>query len=1211
MKQIYLIFLLGVFFSAANVNAQITVAGALGGKNGTYASLTGNGVNPGTGGGVFAALNSVAQTGANITVTITGNTAENGANSLNAGAWNSITISPGGGAARTVSGSVNGNMINFNGADNVTINGLNTGGNSLTISNTNTNANISTIHFINDASNNTITNCTILGSSTSALTNAGGTILFSTGTTTGNDNNTISYCNIGPAGANLPSKAIMSLGSTNNNLRRNSGNTISHNNIYDFFLATGSTSGIYIYNGNDDWTIDNNRLYQSGTRSFSAADFRYAGISLNTVTRPGKFTVSSNIIGFANAAGTSTTTINGTGGPGRQNEIRGIDAIAVNTLAATTINGNLISGFHQTTSRRETPLVNSCFIGIALGTSTAGGSFQCGTTSGNTIGSLDASSSIIIDGYTVTAGTSPVMGILDLSSNGNNISNNNIGTITINAAGGGPGDALGFTGIYISTTTGVTATTENNTIGGATSSSGITDNHTGNYVNYGIYIGSANPQANNNIIRNITTNSSYTGYMILSAIFTSGSTGSGSVSNNIVHSLSNNSNTANNSIYAISTSFNSTAANNIVQGNLVHSLNISSTNKSCQLVGIRGTSNNTTNGANYRNNMVRLGIDADGNSITGGYAMYGIFEVTGSNNFDYNSVYIGGTGVVTSYATYSFISNVASYTRSYRNNIFYNARNDVNNLYYSNFAIAISGLTNLTCDYNDLYVSGNGGTIGFSTVNRLTFTDWQTATGRDVNSVSVNPQFINPTGTASTVNLHLQNYSPLNAMGTPITGITTDYDADTRNATTPDIGADEIVGVSNMVTVTATAGVLGPTTYPNLRNALRAINNGTHNGNVTVSINGDTYEPAQAVLNRSGAGSANYTSVNIQPGIDAASVNGYIANPVIKLNNAANVTINGDNPNTGGTNRNLTIYSDNFVLWVGGSSGNAANNVQVKNCIITGDADYANTIISDATTLGNAGYFTNITFDNNLVQRAYVGIYSNAATSAGNGNGLIFSKNDLNASGANAISYGGLYLQGVDGATVSGNNIGNIETSTTQNNYGVWAASGTTNSTFENNNIFGIKNTGTSGYGAYGLKISTTLANANITIKNNMISGITGDGDSYASFGAVYSPVGIYAFGNNQGGINIHFNSIRLNGGNTINYAGAYSFGIALDNNTSASISNNIIQNEVGRAGATGVGSVCIAAQTNAAQFITLDYNDLYCNATGSGTKNLGKIAAT
>ncbi|MFN5920472.1 MAG: beta strand repeat-containing protein, partial [Bacteroidota bacterium] len=122
-------------------------------------ALVGNG-NYGTLGSALNAINSGAQTGANITVSIQNNTDELTSTAvLNAGAWASLTITPNG--ARTVTGATTaGNpLINLNGADNVTINGLNTGGNSLTIINTtlSASAGTSTIRFINDATNNTIT----------------------------------------------------------------------------------------------------------------------------------------------------------------------------------------------------------------------------------------------------------------------------------------------------------------------------------------------------------------------------------------------------------------------------------------------------------------------------------------------------------------------------------------------------------------------------------------------------------------------------------------------------------------------------------------------------------------------------------------------------------------------------------------------------------------------------------------------------------------------------------------------------------------------------------------------------------------------------------------------------------------------------------------------------------------------------------------------
>ena len=87
--------------------------------------------------------------------------------------YTSVAMLPSG--ARTVTGAITAGtpLINLNGAKNVSINGENMGGNSLTISNTTASATAgtSTIRLINGAQSDVITNCTVLGSSTSA-TNA-------------------------------------------------------------------------------------------------------------------------------------------------------------------------------------------------------------------------------------------------------------------------------------------------------------------------------------------------------------------------------------------------------------------------------------------------------------------------------------------------------------------------------------------------------------------------------------------------------------------------------------------------------------------------------------------------------------------------------------------------------------------------------------------------------------------------------------------------------------------------------------------------------------------------------------------------------------------------------------------------------------------------------------------------------------------------------
>ena len=113
------------------------------------------------------------------------------------------------------------------------------------------------------------------------------------------------------------------------------------------------------------------------------------------------------------------------------------------------------------------------------------------------------------------------------------------------------------------------------------------------------------------------------------------------------------------------------------------------------------------------------------------------------------------------------------------------------------------------------------------------------------------------------------------------------------------------------VTVTATAGTTGPTPYNTVTEAVAAINAGTHQGDIVVNVNQNTTEPASIVLNSSGAGSASYTSMLMRPTADGLTVAGpsVQGRGLIELNGADNVTIDGDNPNTGGTNRNLTLQN--------------------------------------------------------------------------------------------------------------------------------------------------------------------------------------------------------------------------------------------------------------------------------------------------------------
>ena len=384
------------------------------------------------------------------------------------------------------------------------------------------------------------------------------------------------------------------------------------------------------------------------------------------------------------------------------------------------------------------------------------------------------------------------------------IANNNIGSVTINS--GGTGTVTGFRGILNTGISGQTITVVSNTIGG-TAAGSITDNIVGNYSMSGIQNSSADMFANGNVVRNLSGNSN--GAIVAMSGISNGPAGSGTseISQNTIHSLNNSAGAAAGSIYAMDLTLSANA--NVIERNFIHSISATSSATGYQLWGIvkRGAGF-----ATVRNNMIRLGIDSAGNPITSGFSIIGIRDMAGpgaAGNYYFNSVYIGGTGVTSASDTFAFFSDVVTNVRNFKDNIFWNARSNGSGS-SANISIAVGGTApnpaGLTSNYNDLYATGVGGAVGlFNGVVRNTLSDWQTATGQDANSLSVDPLFVNPTGNAATVDLHIQSGSPVIGAGTPAGGAWQDFDLDIRNPSNPDIGADERNSFVPSVSISKTA----------------------------------------------------------------------------------------------------------------------------------------------------------------------------------------------------------------------------------------------------------------------------------------------------------------------------------------------------------------------------------------------------------------------
>ena len=776
MRKIY--FLLLTVMLAALSNAQnVTVnPGA-----GSYPDLT----------TAFAAINAGTHTGA-IAVSIINNTTEPAAGAIlnasgsGAASYTSISISPGGGAARTISGAATAGLplIDFNGADNVTIDGLNSGGNSLIIENTTVSATsgTSTIRFIGGATTNTITRCTLRGAGTMSVATNGATIFFSTDASTanGNDNNTISNNDIGPVGANLPTKAILGNGSTTTTAIGNSGNIITNNDIHDYFGAAVTSSGVATNGGCNTWTITNNRFYQAATRTWTTgATHRAIDINNSTATSGAQgFTVTGNIIGYATNTQTGIYSLTGSTGKFQAIQFSGISAGTVSN-----INNNTIASVSMTGVTSSGTSTSSPFAGVLVINGLT-------NTNSNTIGSQSATGSLTFSTNTTTA--TDVYGMFNFSLDNWVSNNNNIGGISVTNAGAS-GTFLTY-GLRANTSTTLTWSASSNTIGGSVANS-IQLNATG--VSSQV-VGMQTPNAIStftlNTIRNLTSNigtGTTTAASVAGIIFTS-TTPNQTVSQNTIFNLINTNATAASVVTGIQ--FTGGTAN-IVQRNLIYDLIVASNSATAEVNGIRVAGGTTT----YRNNMIRLGAGitnaiggvASNSSTTG---INGFNGFLGTDNFWHNSIYIEGSPTSGTGASYAFNGTQTVNTRSFRDNIFFNARSN-SGATGSHYAVKINGTapnpTGLTINNNVYFANGTGAVFGFfNSLNVANIAAWRTAVGQDAGSFESNPQYNAPAAATPDLHIHPTNLTVAEGNGADV-GVVDDYDGQTRASFTPvDIGAD-------------------------------------------------------------------------------------------------------------------------------------------------------------------------------------------------------------------------------------------------------------------------------------------------------------------------------------------------------------------------------------------------------------------------------------
>jgi hypothetical protein len=186
--------------------------------------------------------------------------------------------------------------------------------------------------------------------------------------------------------------------------------------------------------------------------------------------------------------------------------------------------------------------------------------------------------------------------------------------------------------------------------------------------------------------------------------------------------------------------------------------------------------------------------------------LYGIIQnatLGSSIKILYNTISLYGTTSGSSISA-AFYKSRGSQGDQVVNNIFSNTRTTTGPMGQYGLLLGSPGSGTVVSDHNNIVSTGNARNFVYGTINNGSYTNystlasWQSASQQDLNSISIAPVF------ASTIDLRLalgQN-DALQNQGIPIPAITTDIDSDPRNATTPDMGADEISSGCNTPVIT-------------------------------------------------------------------------------------------------------------------------------------------------------------------------------------------------------------------------------------------------------------------------------------------------------------------------------------------------------------------------------------------------------------------------
>ena len=374
---------------------------------------------------------------------------------------------------------------------------------------------------------------------------------------------------------------------------------------------------------------------------------------------------------------------------------------------------------------------------------------------------------------------------------------------------------------------------------------------------------------------------------------------------------------------------------------------------------------------------------------------------------------------------------------------------------------------------------------------------------------------------------------------------------------------------------------------------------------------------------------------------------------MIELNGADNVTIDGDNPNTAGTNRDLTLQNTaaNTVTFtsvvriaLATTIVTSADNDLIKNLKVVGSATGRNNaaaisttgsenttfgiiagpgastvsattapsaITSVSTSVGSGATANNLLISNNSIVTAARGVSVNgSATTVFPG--LQISANDIGnptAGAADQVTSIGITAQGSSSGFIAANNVwveGYVPSSAATHGINVGVNSATGTFTIDSNRVNRVKNSNGGSWSAFGIDLG---GGSSHVVQNNFVSGVIND--QTAGTGAFGTTFGAYGIRVASGiGHKIYNNSVNLYGamGGVVSTDLTAAFCITSTTLSGMDVRNNIFANMITAGNPAGTRHVAVILPSGATVSMNLTDNN---NAYFTGTDANDRLAQT